>query len=303
MKKFINLILSCLIVITFTACEEEPPYINLSPEATITDTTYTVSTVPTPQPKTVIIEEFTGVRCPNCPDAQAEAKRLSQNNPGRVNIVTIHPLNLLNSLTRPFDKNIGDKFTSNHDMRTDAGRIIFQLIGVTQQLPTGSINRRLFSGETNFAVDFSKWAAFVNNELTQPNPVNISISAKNSGDSIEVTCELIYTQNVSDSNYITIMVTEDGIIDVQEKRVSGLTVYDEEYVHNHVLRAVVTSTTGDLLNPRLPVYELNAGRAFKRVYRIARDPKWNASKLNVVALVHSNPIKKVVLQSRETNVQ
>jgi hypothetical protein len=303
MKKIATLILFSLSILFFTACEEEPPYINLNLEATITDTTYTVGTVPAPQPKTVIIEEFTGVRCPNCPDAQAEAKRLSQNNPGRVNIVTIHPLNLLNSLTRPFDKNIGDKHTSNQDMRTDAGRIIFQLIGVTQQLPTGSINRRLFSGETNFAVDFSKWAAFVNNELAQTNPVNISVLAKNIGDSIEVSCELIYTENVADSNYLTIMITEDGIIDVQEKRVGGLTVYDEEYEHNHVLRAVVTSTTGDLLNPRLPIYQLNAGRAFKRVYRIARDPKWNANKLNAIALVHSNPIKKLVLQSIETNVQ
>lgn len=297
-----KLLIVCMVV--FSSCEEEPPYINLEQKATITDTTYIITPVPVPEPKTVLIEEFTGVRCPNCPDAQLEAKRISQNNPGRVNIVTIHPLNLLNTLTRPFDKNIGDKYTSSFDMRTDAGRIIFQLIGVTQQLPTGTINRRLFDGETNFAVDFSKWAAFTNNELQVPNPMNIDVKASRKGDSIEVECLIVYTQNVSDSNYLSIFITEDGIIDVQEKREGGVTVYDEYYVHNHVLRAAVTSTTGELLNPKLAMgYTLTAGRAFKKVYKIALNKTWVPEKLHVVALVHSNPIKKVVLQSKETSVK
>lgn len=288
----------------FVSCEEEPPYINLQPPAAVQDTTYVISPVPSPEPKTALIEEFTGVRCPNCPDAQLEAKRISQNHPGRVNIVTIHPLNLLNSLTRPFDKNIGDKYTSNYDMRTDAGRIIFQLIGVTQQLPTGTINRRLFAGETNFAVDFGKWAAYVADELAQPTPVNLQLKAKRMSDSVEVECTIIYTQNVSDTNYLSIFITEDGIIDVQEKREGGITVYDEYYVHNHVLRAAVTATTGDLLNPELPSgYALNAGRVFKKVYKFALNSSWVPEKLHIVALVHSNPVKKLVLQSKQASVQ
>jgi len=286
------------------SCKEEPPFINLLPDATIADTTYMITNPPSPETKNVIIEEFTGVRCPNCPDAQIEAKRLAEANPGKINIVTIHPLNLLNTLTRPFDKNIGDKYTSAYDMRTEAGRVIFQLIGVTQQLPTGSVNRRLFSGETNFALDFSKWAAYVNDELTKTAPLKIETNANKINDSVEIACTVTYTQDVSDTNYLTIVITQDGIIDVQEKKVGGTTIYDEGYVHNHVLRAVVTIPTGDLLNPKVANgYELKRGRVFKKVYKFLLNNSWDVTKLHVVSIVHSNPNKKEVLQSVETSVK
>lgn len=292
-------------VLIFASCEEEPPYINLTPEAVITDTTYVVAAVPAAQQRNILIEEFTGVRCPNCPDAQTEAKTISNNNPGRIHIITIHPLGLLNSLTTPFSKNIGDKHDSKFDMRTEAGKQIFQLIGVTQQLPTGAVNRRLFNGETNIAVDFTKWAAFVNAELNASTPVNINVDAKLTGDSVEVECLLTYTQQTSDSSYLTLALIEEGIVDVQERKLpSGTIVYEEDYEHNHVLRAVITGTLGDLLNPKLSTgYTLEAGRTFKKVYRYKLGSDWNKNNLQVVAYVHGDPAKKVVINAREVQVK
>ena len=283
----------------FASCEETAPYINLSPSNSFQDTTYITEKIPAAQQSTVLIEEFTGVRCPNCPDAQLEAKTISANNPGRINILTIHPKGLLNMLTTPFSIDIGDKHTSKYDFRTDAGKEIFNMIGVTGSLPRGSVNRRLFSGEIERAIDYQKWANYVNGELNKSTPVNIELNSYfTRNDSIAVEITLTYTEAVSDSNYLTIAVVENGMIDVQEKKVGPTVIYDEEYDHEHVLRAVVSDFYGDLLKANL-----ERGRVFKKLYLYKRDPLWVKDNLKVLAIVNSNTTIKNVIHSKEADIK
>jgi hypothetical protein len=280
------------------ACKEEPPYISFAPDSTIGDTTYIQLPAPAKQNKSVLIEEYTGVRCPNCPKAQLEAKTLSDNNPGRINILTVHPLNKLNALTRPFDVAIGDAHTSKFDFRTEPGAQIFEMVGISGSLPIGNVNRKLFSGESSRNIDYQKWSANVANELNSPTPVNIDIKAKNAGDSVEVEVTLTYTESVSDSNFVTIAIIESEMEDVQEsKDVNGNVIYVENYIHNHVLRGIVTGYYGDLLEASYV-----PGRVFYKKYRIKRDPKWNAQHLDALAFVHLNTTKKDVLHSKEAKV-
>jgi hypothetical protein len=298
MKNNILGLLAIAFVLVFSSCEEEPPYINFTPDSTVGDTTYVLLPAPTPQQRNVLIEEFTGVRCPNCPKAQIEAKTISDNNPGRINVVTIHPLNKLNALTRPFDVAGGDEHTSAYDFRTEAGAQIFEMVGISSALPIGNINRKLFNGESVRNIDYQKWNAYVSDELNESTPVNINLSAKNLADSIEIELTVTYTQVIADSNFVTVSILESEMEDVQEsKDANGNTIYVENYVHNHILRSVVTGYYGDLLNAS---YE--PGRVFYKKYRIKRDAKWNAQNLDVVAFVHLNTIKKNVLHSKEVKV-
>lgn len=296
MKKFfVVLVLGTF----FASCEETAPYINLSPSNSFKDTTYVTDNVPAAQQSMILIEEFTGVRCPNCPDAQLEAKTISANNPGRINILTIHPKGLLNSLTTPFSTDIGDKHTSKYDFRTDAGKEIFNMVGVTSSLPRGSVNRRLFSSETERAIDYQKWANYVNGELTKSTPVNIELNSYfTKNDSIAVEVTLTYTEAVGDSNYLTIAVLENGMVDVQEKKVGPTVIYDEEYEHEHVLRAVVSDFYGDLLKAKL-----ERGRVFKKLYLYKRDPLWVKDNLKVMAIVNSNTTVKNVIHSKEADIK
>ncbi|OYU94482.1 MAG: hypothetical protein CFE21_15865 [Bacteroidetes bacterium B1(2017)] len=298
MKKLLSILFFVCFVVVFNACKEEPPYINFTPESTVGDTTYIISPVPGKQTKNVLIEEVTGVRCPNCPKAQAEAKILSESNPGRINVLTIHPLNKLNLLTKPFDVAIGDQHTSAYDFRTEAGAQIFEMVGISGSLPIGNVNRRLFSSESSRNIDYQKWSGYVATELSTPTPVNIILNASNKGDSIEIEVTLTYTENVADSNFLTIGILESDMVDVQEsKDVNGNVIYVEDYVHNHVLRTIVTGYFGDLLKAS---YE--PGRVFYKKYRVKRDPKWNSANLDVIALVHMNTNKKDVLHSKEAKV-
>ena len=52
------------------SCEEEPPGINYTPTKVAFEETYIdASNVPTPQLREVLVEDISGVRCVNCPDA------------------------------------------------------------------------------------------------------------------------------------------------------------------------------------------------------------------------------------------
>lgn len=300
MNKSIILILVGL-VFGFSACEEVPPYINFAKDRTVGDTTYIVSPVPAAENRAIYIEEFTGVQCPNCPKAQAEAKQISENNPGRVFILTLHPLGIMTPLTRPFDASKGDKRTSKYDFRTDAGARIFEMVGFGQtgSLPIGNINRRLFSGENHRNIDYQKWASYAGQELSGTTPVNINVKAKNITDSIEIELTLTYTQNVSDSHYVSVAIAENKIIDVQEsKDNNGNSIYEDNYEHNHVFRAMVTSFFGDYLNQSLV-----PGRVIYRKYRIARSEAWNSANLEILAFVHLSTSQKNVLHIKGSKVQ
>jgi hypothetical protein len=282
------------------ACKETPPYINLTPSNISTDTTYLIQQIPAPQASTVLIEDFTGVRCPNCPKAQTEATNLMNNNPGRVHVVTIHPLNLLNPLTTPFSIPIrGDKVSNKYDFRTQAGKEIFSLIGITDALPRGAVNRKLFSGETERAIDYPKWAAYVNAELLKSTPVNIDVNAYYTPkDSIAIDLTLTYTEAVADTNYFTVAIIENKLKDIQERNTGTGVIYDSTYIHEHVLRAVVTDFYGDLLKAQLV-----KGRVFKKLLLYKIDPAWNKNNLKIIAFVHGNTTIKNVIHSREAEIQ
>lgn len=288
------------LALVFSACKEEPPYISFEPDRTISDTTYILQVPPAPQQKCVLIEEVTGVRCPNCPAAQLEAKTIYNNNPGRVNILTIHPLNRVTGLTRPFDPSQGDAYTSKYDFRTDAGAQIYDLMGTgeTGALPIGNVNRKLFPAQVHRNVLYGKWSGFVNAELALSTPVNIVVNGRNTGDSVEVELTITYTQAVSDSQYITVSILESEMEDVQEsKDLNGNTIYVEDYIHHHVLRAVVTKYLGDYLHASYV-----PGRVFYKKYRIKRETKWDKTNLDVLAMVHLSTTKKDVIHSKEAKV-
>jgi hypothetical protein len=280
------------------SCEEVPPYINMEPDAVIEDTTY-VGAVPAPQLRRIVIEEYTGVRCPNCPKAQAEAKNISNANPGRVSTITIHPLNKLNSLTSPFDPARGDKHKSNYDFRTQAGAQIFEMVGLSNGLPIGNVCRTKFDAELSTNIDYQKWSAYASEEIAKPTPVNIEVKANNVGDEVEVRVTVTYTETVTDSNYLTVAILESEMEDIQESQdQNGVTIYVEEYIHNHVLRAVLSGFFGDQLKAAY-----TPGRVFIKTYRFKRGADWNPSNLEAIAMVHKDVISKTIIHAREVKVQ
>ena len=68
MKKLPLLALSAAAMFWLSACEEKGPLINFEDGPVASDTTY-VAAPETPQTKKLLVEEFTGASCTNCPAA------------------------------------------------------------------------------------------------------------------------------------------------------------------------------------------------------------------------------------------
>src|ERR1022692_3974014 len=85
-----------LIISLFSACKEVDNLVVLNPpvgqlDQLILDSTFTVSPVPAPQIKNVLLEDFTAVHCDNCPLAQSLTESISAAaSPGKVAVIGVH---------------------------------------------------------------------------------------------------------------------------------------------------------------------------------------------------------------------
>lgn len=174
--------------------------------------------------KAVLVEDFTGQRCVNCPNASSEIERL-QKEYGKENViaVSIHsgPLAIYSS-----DKVLG--------LRTSLGDTYYDYWKVEAE-PSGLIDRK------GGVVLLDKWASHVYQGLQTEASVELSTQAKVSeGGIIEIS--LAYLAVKDFSGKLQIWITEDSIVAPQMLPDGTL---DREYIHNHVLRSAVNGTWGD----------------------------------------------------------
>lgn len=277
-------------MVLFAACEEIPPFINYEEDQfTGTDTTYVLDIVPAKQDKNVLIEDISGVRCPNCPEANALAQSILDANPGRVAVMTIHPTSLKN-LTNP----ISDTFN------TDDGELIFQtLIGGSPQggLPIGAVNRKLFlPDETSVGISDKKWQKYTLDELTLDAEVNLVTSVVSlNGRTITIKSVATFTDTTTTPVYMTVAILESHMISPQETTTGRV----EEYEHNHVLRDVITPYGGVKLADGVA----EAGRVFERIMTFDISDKYVMDNCHILVFINKiDANNKEVLQVVEVKL-
>ena len=186
-----------------------------------------------PQNRNVLIEEFTGRNCGYCPDGHRIANLIVANNPGRVWAVNIHAGGY-SPVTYP-------------NMNTTDGTTITSGFGIGG-FPAGHVNR-----STANDLGRDQWESHTNTQLAQQAEVNVAgfVTLNHATRTAEITVEVYYTANSSQStNYLTIMMLQDSILGSQSGNYYNPSqMLNGQYVHQHVLRDVVTSTWGDEISP------------------------------------------------------
>ena len=186
-----------------------------------------------PQNRNVLIEEFTGRNCVYCPDGHRIANLIVANNPGRVWAVNIHA-GSFSPVTYP-------------NMNTNDGTAITNGFGIGG-FPAGHVNR-----STAENLGRSEWESHTNTQLAQQAEVNVAgfVTLNHTTRTANITVEVYYTANSSQStNYLTIMMLQDSILGNQSGNYYNPSqMLNGQYVHQHVLRDVVTSTWGDEISP------------------------------------------------------
>ncbi len=307
MKK-LRILISFIVLLTLVACEEVPPLINYEESKSLKDTTYILSTVPVAEPINVLLEDVSGVKCVNCPDAAVIAKSIMDAFPGRVFTTVMHPnLNSLSSFVSPITK-AGHE--SLYDFRTNDAKEILELCGIPGALPRGFINRKQFIDQPSRFLGRTDWYVKCEQELDGTTPVNIDLEstfddAKQEG---IAKIKFTYTSAVNKKQYFSIVLIEDSILDTQEYQ-DPLTFevkYNNDYVHMHVLRDVVTFAQGDAV-AKDTATSFIPGRVFEKEYKFSMNVseliKVNPKHAKLLVFVHEGVPYLNVLQVKEIHVK
>ncbi|GAB6983459.1 Omp28 family outer membrane lipoprotein [Prevotella dentasini] len=219
--------------------------------------------------RAVLVEDFTGQKCINCPKAHEEIEKM-QEQYGKDNViaVAIHsgPLAL-----KPSARLVG--------LWTALGEEYYKSWGVEAE-PTGLVNR--VSG----VINYPEWAGAVRAELQRPAPVAISVNADvNAEGSMGIKVSALASENISGK--LQLWVVEDGIVAMQSLPDGSV---DREYVQNNVLRAAVNGAWGTDIS-------IKEGETKVQDFTFRAEEGWKLENLAIVAFIYGDGgVKQVVRQ-------
>lgn len=275
-QKSIFLLLISVISISVISCDKiSEPYTE-TPVAIITT-------------RKVLLEDYTGHTCPNCPNAAKEAAKIADSlYKDQVVVMALH---------------VSTTFAAPHpglfyyDFRTPAGDA-FDLaanfnISATG-LPGGMVDR--IGYPTTQKKNYTEWASDVALELAKPAVASIGITNEYDTISRIVTSSIKskFLSALSGKYYLSVMYVEDSIIQPQVTPTNGI---DTNYVHMHALRGSLNGTWGDQIALD-PTADFTADTQYSIVLRTDAVAK----NCRVVAFIYNDTTKEVI-QAEEKRIQ
>lgn len=279
MRTRVYIVIISLVLLAFAGCKEDNPGVILTkPPVEFKDTFYMASLPDTPQSKNALVEDFTGVRCSNCPKGHHAIEQMRSKYPGRVMAFSIHGKNEFFQFTTPY--------TGYEDFRVEYTAQIYNILGgVPSGLPFGAIDRVDKSSTAD------NWESFVVDRMSKKTPVNLYIEKEYEESSrlLKVKLKAVFTDTMSTRPYFSVGITESGMISLQkDEELANDPIkkgFDTAYVHNNVLR-FMPAFKEELLPPAsvIPLPEKN--RVVEKTFSTTLDPKWKPENCRIVFLVH-----------------
>lgn len=273
----IKLVLQCLsvgiifsITLLLPSCKEEGPIILLEEaEIPLVDTTYVIDNIPEAEEKVVLMEEFTGVRCTNCPIGHAKVAELYAAHGERFIAIGVHS----NFLGAPYE--------GNEDFRTESANALNNALGPVNGKPSAFVDRKIFPGnQTRDIINPDLWTGFVAQQLASATPLNIDLEIVDLNENeriVRYRIALTYTENAQAHN-LGFAITENNLVAAQLN--AGTVI--ENYNHQHVLRTFLTPVIGTPLT-----VELEMGRVIIKEFEFEVPLEWNIDNLELIAFIRA----------------
>jgi len=241
--------------------------------------------------KRVLLEDYTGHTCVNCPKAAKIAQGLKTTYGDRLVVLAIHAGGFANPTS-------GGDFT--YDFRTDAGTAWDSFFGISNVgNPNGLVNRKGYPG--NHILSPSAWGGAISTALAGEPELDLAISNQYNAStrqlSIEITTTFLSPLDIS--LHLVVVLTESGIVKPQRNNDAtiGIVPVIPDYVHNHVLRAAITSTWGTQVTYAGSTYPAPVIKSFTYALNSGFVPE----NCEVVAFVYNSDTKEV-LQAAEADL-
>ncbi len=274
MKK-ISIIVSFLGMFIFLACNQIDKPLKDRPENTCGDEN---SPVPI---KKILVEEYTGHRCPNCPPAAEVLASIHDDYCAHIIPIAIH--------VSIFAKPHGDDFPA--DYRTETGTEVDQFFGVSNQgLPGGLVNRTEYDG--NLVLGKDSWRSAVNLLYNQKPEVNIIINSEynETEKKISGVVKLEILKDINENINLGLYLTEDSIISPQQKG----SEYIENYVHRHMLRKGINGPLGEKIADGV-----KAGDVLEKTFSLSADTAWHINHCEIIAFVSRSESNEIIQAESE----
>lgn len=239
--------------------------------------------------KRILLEDYTGHMCPNCPDAAVLAENLKNNFGGKLIVMAVH--------AGWFARTVGD-FTANY--KTEAGDEWDTYFGISNAgNPNGMVNRKSYPAEHILAP--ADWSQKIQDALNEPLLVDLSLSKTYNSTSRQgsVEVEVNFLQSLDQNLSLIVVLTESGIISRQSNNnpLTGPTPTIEDYEHNHMLRKGLNGPWGTSVATVGVANPASVNRSFN----FTLDEEFNAANCSIVAFIYDTDTKEV-LQAAETDI-
>jgi thiol-disulfide isomerase/thioredoxin len=225
----------------------------------------------------VLLEDYTGQKCPNCPEAAEIAHSLKEIYGEQVVVLALHA----GFYSVP---DATGNFTA--DYRTIEGSELNSYFAFPAY-PMGMVNRTDYSGSTILLKDSWEEAVAAQLELDPEAQIIITNTYNPSDRKLDCTVETEFLTDKEGTYFICVFVMESGIVSPQQTE-SGVVT---DYVHNHMLRKSMNGTWGELVGTDGSAV---AGTKVTNSYTINLPTTWNDVNCSVVAFVYNNTTLEVV---------
>lgn len=241
-------------------------------------------------PQNVLLEDFTGHYCGNCPEGTKVVRQLETAYGERLIVIAVHAGNL--ALPNPPDFPM--------DFRSTEGTDIDRTFKVSLNgIPKGFINR--FNNGLGLLLEKGEWPTVVASELTKKPIVDLKINRTYDSLTRAVVLDVVvtYIEAGSVDYNLVALLTESNIISDQLDYKST-PQHIEDYEFDHVLRASFNGTWGEPISDTA----VPAGtKITKRIsYILPSEKSWVPSNCDVVVYVHRHNTTKQVLQVKKVSL-
>lgn len=269
MKRFSLIITTAVILLGIMSCNKiEGPY---------------MKDIVVSGDRVVLLEDYTGVKCINCPEAAVTAHELLERFPDNLVVLSVH------------SGHLAAPFPGEQDLRTEAGSTWYEAFNFDHN-PVGTINRTRVSG--GFGYDPVAWGTKVAEEVNKKPEALLYINSVYDEMTRKLDFEVSgeFTQEIDGDFYIFAGIMEDSI---QGKQLFPGSQVDDHYWHCHVFRKPVNGIWGE----RFYTGMTELSQEFQKQFSTTIDSIYNADQCYVFAYVYDNSDYGAILQAGQVKIK
>ncbi len=240
--------------------------------------------------KKIILEDYTGFTCPNCPKGAEAVHSLMETYSKSVIPIAVHAgyfAKPKSSASSPY----------KYDFRTDIGEEWDKFFGMSEAgNPCGLINRL----NSHKIYSYQEWVAVIAEQQNKLADFEITLksSLDEAANKINADVSIKTLDNLKEKYSLCVVLVQDNIVDYQDN--GGTPI--PEFVHNHVLRAGFNGAWGEaIITSPISKNEVIAKNYSLNIKNDTKHP-WNRPHLKAIAFVYNTSTYEI-MQAEEVVVK